>query len=103
MRVSRARVRASCTRADGFTEGRLESGIALDGRFLLETEFTRVGGYEAARELAGRGLEGTEVVFAVNDVMATGVMRPPPRRGGAGRAQSSRGPRAQVPCGSRRG
>lgn len=68
------RVRTSRDRVDGFTEGLREVGIALDGRFLLETEFTRAGGYEAARELAGRGLEGIEVVFAVNDVMAIGAM-----------------------------
>ncbi|MEU7740611.1 LacI family DNA-binding transcriptional regulator [Nonomuraea sp. NPDC049158] len=68
------RVRTSRDRVDGFTEGLRESGIALDGRFLLETEFTRGGGYAAANELAGRGLEGIEVVFAVNDVMAIGAM-----------------------------
>ncbi|MBT2229318.1 LacI family DNA-binding transcriptional regulator [Nonomuraea sp. NEAU-A123] len=68
------RVRTSRERVDGFTEGLREAGVSLDDRFVVETEFTRAGGYAAARELAGRGLDGIEVVFAVNDVMAIGAM-----------------------------
>lgn len=41
---------------------------------MVESEFSRRGGYPAARELVRRALDGTELVFAVNDVMAIGVM-----------------------------
>ncbi len=41
---------------------------------MVEADFTRAGGYEAARELIARGLDDTELIFAVNDVMAIGAM-----------------------------
>jgi LacI family transcriptional regulator len=41
---------------------------------VVEAEFSRRGGCAAARELVRRGLDGTELVFAVSDVMAIGVM-----------------------------
>jgi LacI family transcriptional regulator len=60
------RIRTSRDRYQGFVTG------------LREAEFTRAGGYAAARDLASRGgladEGGLEVVFAVNDVMAIGAM-----------------------------
>lgn len=67
-------VRTSRDRVAGFTAGLRASGLTLDDRFVFETEFTRGGGYEAARRLADRGAGEVEVVFAVNDVMAIGAM-----------------------------
>ena len=48
-------VRTSRERVAGFTAGLRAAGITLDDRFVIETEFTRGGGYEAARKLAERG------------------------------------------------
>ncbi|MEV4835089.1 LacI family DNA-binding transcriptional regulator [Nonomuraea sp. NPDC049486] len=69
-----ATVRTSRDRCAGFLAGLRELGLAVEDRFVVETEFTRAGGYEAARRLAERGLDGLEVVFAVTDVMAIGAM-----------------------------
>lgn len=69
-----ATVRTSRDRCAGFLAGLRELGLAVEDRFVVETEFTRAGGYEAARRLAERGLDGVEVVFAVTDVMAIGAM-----------------------------
>jgi LacI family transcriptional regulator len=67
-------VRTSRERAAGFLAGLRELGLSVEDRFVFETEFTRAGGYEAARRLAERGLDGVEAVFAVTDVMAIGAM-----------------------------
>ncbi|MDX2914604.1 LacI family DNA-binding transcriptional regulator [Streptomyces griseiscabiei] len=67
-------LRTSRDRCTGFVEGLREFGIDVDEGFVVEAEFSRRGGGEAARELVERGLDGTELVFAVNDVMAIGVM-----------------------------
>lgn len=69
-----AGLRTSRDRCKGFVEGLSEFGIDIDERFVVEAEFSRRGGCAAARELVRRGLDGTELVFAVNDVMAIGVM-----------------------------
>ncbi|GGL17627.1 LacI family DNA-binding transcriptional regulator [Sphaerisporangium melleum] len=68
------RIRTSYDRYTGFVTGLEESGISMDANFAMETEFTRSGGYEAARELVERGLRNIELIFAVNDAMALGVM-----------------------------
>ena len=67
-------VRTSRDRCSGFVDGLREFGINIDERFVVEAEFSRRGGRTAARELVRRGLDGAEVVFAVNDVMAIGAM-----------------------------
>ncbi|WP_338899625.1 LacI family DNA-binding transcriptional regulator [Streptomyces sp. TG1A-60] len=67
-------LRTSRDRCNGFVEGLREFDIDIDERFVVEAEFSRRGGCTAARELLRRGLDGTELVFAVNDVMAIGVM-----------------------------
>ncbi|MEU0414055.1 LacI family DNA-binding transcriptional regulator [Streptomyces griseorubiginosus] len=67
-------VRTSRDRCDGFLDGLREFNIDLDERFVVEAEFNRSGGFAGARELVRRGLDGTELLFAVNDVMAIGAM-----------------------------
>jgi LacI family transcriptional regulator len=70
------RIRTSRDRYQGFVTGLREAGLREP--FVVEAEFTRAGGYAAARDLASRGgladEGGLEVVFAVNDVMAIGAM-----------------------------
>ena len=68
------RIRTSRDRYDGFLAGLRESGAGIGDPLVLEAAFTRAGGYAAARDLASRGLDGVELVFAVNDVMAIGAM-----------------------------
>jgi LacI family transcriptional regulator len=68
------RFRTSRDRLSGFTSGLRQARIRVDDRHSVETEFTRSGGYDAASELVARGLDGVDVVFAVNDVMAIGAM-----------------------------
>ncbi|WP_461061617.1 LacI family DNA-binding transcriptional regulator [Streptomyces pseudoechinosporeus] len=67
-------LRTSRDRYNGFVEGLHEFGINIDARLVVEAEFSRRGGCAAAEELVQRGLNGTELVFAVSDVMAIGVM-----------------------------
>jgi LacI family transcriptional regulator len=65
-------IRTSRERVAGFLAGLGSAGPAEP--LVVETEFTREGGYDAARALAERGLGDVEIVFAVNDVMAIGAM-----------------------------
>ena len=61
-------------RLEGFTEGLAEAGIELGERDILRADFTWEGGYAAADEFVSRGRGDTQLVFAVNDVMALGAM-----------------------------
>jgi len=61
-------------RLAGFTDGLAARGIELPAQNVVAGGFTRDGGYDGAIELADRGLDGVELVFAVNDVMAIGAM-----------------------------
>jgi LacI family transcriptional regulator len=67
-------LRTSRDRRAGFLAGLAESGLTVLDAHLVEVDFTREGGYAAARTIADRGVGELEVVFAVNDVMAIGVM-----------------------------
>jgi len=67
------RIRTSLDRCRGFADGLAEAGIAVADRHAIRADFTRAGGRDGARELAGRGGD-VEAVFAVNDVMALGAM-----------------------------
>lgn len=67
-------IRTSRDRRSGFTAGLRRSRIMVDEKFVVEAEFTRAGGCQGARELMQRGLQGVELVFAVNDMMAIGAM-----------------------------
>ena len=66
-------LRTSRDRADGFAAGLAEAGIEVAVR--AGTGFTEDGGHAAMTALLDRGLDGVELVFAVNDVMAIGAMR----------------------------
>ena len=64
----------SSDRLRGFVDGLAESDIELPAERIVNAEFTRNGGYDGARQLIASGLGDTELVFAVNDVMAVGAM-----------------------------
>lgn len=67
-------LRTAHDRVAGFTEGLAAFGARLPDDRLVRTAFTRDGGYEGMRELLERGLGDTQLVFALNDVMAMGAM-----------------------------
>jgi LacI family transcriptional regulator len=64
----------SSDRLRGFTDGLAESDIELPAERIARAEFTRNGGYDGARRLIASGLGDTQLIFAVNDVMAVGAM-----------------------------
>jgi LacI family transcriptional regulator len=70
-------VRALVTSRDrlaGFADGLAEHGIAIHPDHVVRGEFTRDGGFAAATELIASGLDGVDLIFAVNDVMAIGAL-----------------------------
>ncbi|NUT18812.1 MAG: LacI family DNA-binding transcriptional regulator [Hamadaea sp.] len=67
-------IRTSHDRRTGFTDGLREAGLTVDADRSIEVAFTREGGIEGVRELARRGLDDVEVIFAANDMMAIGAM-----------------------------
>ncbi|MBP2330687.1 LacI family transcriptional regulator [Kibdelosporangium banguiense] len=60
-------------RCDGFLAGLAQAGIEEER--VLVTEFSEDGGYAAGARLIADGLGNVELLFAVTDVMALGVMR----------------------------
>jgi len=65
-------LRTGDDRLAGFRDGLAASGATLDR--VVRPAFTRDGGYEGMRQLLDEGLDGIELVFAANDVMAVGAM-----------------------------
>jgi len=61
-------------RLAGFTDGLAAHGIEIPADKIVAGGFTRDGGFAGAVELADRSLDGVELLFAVNDVMAIGAM-----------------------------
>ena len=61
-------------RLTGFLDGLAQHGIAVPAAHICHTAFTRDGGYAAAHDLLERSGHGIDLIFAVNDVMAVGVM-----------------------------
>jgi LacI family transcriptional regulator len=61
-------------RTSGFADTFAQHGHPIDDRWLVPGDFTRDGGFLGASELLRRGLDGIDVIFAVNDVMAVGAM-----------------------------
>jgi LacI family transcriptional regulator len=61
-------------RIAGFADGLAEHGIEIDPRHVVSGGFTRDGGFDGAVQLADRGLDDVELIFAVNDVMAIGAL-----------------------------
>ncbi|MBO3743088.1 LacI family DNA-binding transcriptional regulator [Actinoplanes flavus] len=64
-------IRTSADRRQGFTDGIHASGLTVDAADQIVADFTRTGGNQAAAAIASRR---PEAVFAVNDVMAIGLM-----------------------------
>lgn len=60
-------------RVAGFRAGLTECGLRIPEENIIGTQFTRDGGYVAMTELLDRDVR-TDVVFAVNDVMAVGAI-----------------------------
>jgi LacI family transcriptional regulator len=60
-------------RVEGFTEGLVDRGIAVDDRDVVHTEFSRDGGYRAVEQLRDR-LAEFDVIAAMSDAMAVGVI-----------------------------
>ncbi|HEV7183038.1 MAG TPA: LacI family DNA-binding transcriptional regulator [Leifsonia sp.] len=60
-------------RRAGFAEGLAQVGLSVEERDTFVDDFTRDGGYRAAEQLIARGQGDTDLVFAVNDVMAVGA------------------------------
>jgi LacI family transcriptional regulator len=65
-------IRTADERLAGFRAGLEATGGALER--VVRPAFTRDGGYAGMKELIDGGLEGIELVFAANDVMAVGAM-----------------------------
>ncbi|WP_234998770.1 LacI family DNA-binding transcriptional regulator [Demequina sp. NBRC 110057] len=61
-------------RLAGFREGLAGHDVEVADARVGWTAFTRDGGYEGMQALLSAGLDGVELVFAVNDVMAVGAM-----------------------------
>ncbi|GMA34814.1 LacI family DNA-binding transcriptional regulator [Demequina litorisediminis] len=67
-------LRTAADRLDGFIAGLAEHGVSVDSDRIVWTAFTRDGGYEGMERLLRAGIDGIDLVFAVNDVMAVGAM-----------------------------
>ncbi|MRG61197.1 LacI family DNA-binding transcriptional regulator [Agromyces sp. CFH 90414] len=67
-------LRTAADRLEGFRAGLAAVGGRLDDADVVRSAFTRDGGYDGARRLIERGLDGIELVFATNDVMAVGAL-----------------------------
>ncbi|GAA1822825.1 LacI family DNA-binding transcriptional regulator [Agromyces salentinus] len=67
-------LRTTHDRVAGFAEGLASVGIRVPDDRLVRTAFTRDGGYDGMRRFIEAGLGDTQVVFALNDVMAMGAM-----------------------------
>ena len=67
-------LRTGDDRLAGFRDGLAASGTGASLDRVVRPAFTRDGGYEGMRQLLEEGLDGIELVFAANDVMAVGAM-----------------------------
>ncbi|RUQ81705.1 LacI family DNA-binding transcriptional regulator [Labedella gwakjiensis] len=68
-----ARLDAARSRVGGLVTGFAAAGVAVDPSLVVESDFTRDGGYAAAGEVLER-IADVDLVVAVNDVMAVGAM-----------------------------
>ncbi|KNC16342.1 LacI family transcriptional regulator [Arthrobacter sp. RIT-PI-e] len=66
-------LRTAQERLDGFRDGLAEQGVDLPPERIVHADFTRDGGHRGTRELLATGMP-VDLVFAVNDVMAVGVV-----------------------------
>lgn len=67
-------LRTAADRVEGFRAGLAAAGGTLDDDHVVRAAFTRDGGYDGMRQLIESGLDGIELVFAANDVMAVGAL-----------------------------
>ncbi|MEV1132241.1 LacI family DNA-binding transcriptional regulator [Agromyces sp. NPDC049794] len=67
-------LRTAADRVDGFRDGLIATGGELRDDDVIRDAFTRDGGYSGMQTLLERGLDGVELVFAANDVMAVGAL-----------------------------
>lgn len=63
----------STERRRGFTDAMTAAGLKIDERLVADGDFTRDGGYAAARQLLDSGADFTAIV-AGNDQMAIGIL-----------------------------
>jgi LacI family transcriptional regulator len=68
-----AEIRTAEERLAGFTAGLAEHGVQLPAERIIHADFTRDGGYRGTQELLATGAT-VDLIFAVNDVMAVGVV-----------------------------
>ena len=61
-------------RVTGFQEGLAEGGVSLQSSHVLRGTFNWEGGFQVASSASASTLASTEVVFAVNDIMALGAL-----------------------------
>ncbi|MDM4764940.1 LacI family DNA-binding transcriptional regulator [Pelomonas sp. SE-A7] len=61
-------------RVEGWRRALAERGIEPEADWLIESDFSNTGGYEAARQLL-RGSAALTAIFASNDMMAIGALR----------------------------
>ncbi len=66
-------IRTAEERLDGFAAGLAEHGIPLPPERVIHTDFTRDGGYRGTQDLLASKAP-VDLIFAVNDVMAVGVV-----------------------------
>ncbi|MEV4172828.1 LacI family DNA-binding transcriptional regulator [Nonomuraea sp. NPDC049709] len=61
-------------RTSGFIAGLRAGGVDERDIRIIPCEVNRQGGFDAARELAGAGMDGRQAVLAVNDAVAIGAL-----------------------------
>lgn len=67
-------LKTAADRLDGFTAELGRAGIRVEADRVVQSAFTRDGGYEGMQALMAAGVQPDEAVFAVNDVMAVGAL-----------------------------
>lgn len=70
-----ANLKLSQDRTEGFREGLVTHGVALDDEDLYSGDFSFSSGVKAARRMLKRGIAGLTAVWAQNDLMAIGITR----------------------------
>lgn len=66
---------ASIDRYAGYVNAMQEAGIPPDPTLAIFSDFTRQGGYWAAKDLISRPEGPPEAIFAASDTMAAGILR----------------------------
>jgi LacI family transcriptional regulator len=61
-------------RATGFTEGLIGGGVDVQDVRIVNCEVSRQGGFDAVTRLIAEGLEHTDAIVAVNDLVAIGAL-----------------------------